>query len=87
MIIENREREHIKHSATPDIDWRIENLEPNSDNGWHYNHEKFLTGTPNQAWIQCALTEMGWREHSVQEFCMKTHTENIKQMTTSVWIR
>lgn len=87
LIIENREREHIKHSATPDIDWRIENLEPNSDNGWHYNYEKFLTGTPNQAWIDCALTEMGWRKHSVQEFCMKTHTENIKQMTTSVWIR
>jgi 2-polyprenyl-3-methyl-5-hydroxy-6-metoxy-1,4-benzoquinol methylase len=69
IIIENSEVSRFVNDHTPNIDWKQEEVH-NNMNGWHESNKNVLVGRPNQAWINAAMTELGWRLCKINYFKM-----------------
>jgi len=60
MIIQNRDSEQFWNNPKPNIAWTTEITE-NPQNGFDQNLKEILVGRPNQAWINHAMKELGWK--------------------------
>ena len=69
IIIENMEVPRFVNDHTPNIDWVQEAVHDNM-NGWSESKKDVLVGRPNQAWINTAMTELGWKLCKVNYFMM-----------------
>jgi len=70
MIIENEESPEGRDKHTPYIFWHDRDNTKNMMHGYSKDHEHILVGKPNQAWINMAMKELGWKLQKTEYLVM-----------------
>ena len=70
IIIDNSEQPEYVKSGYPHIHWKFDDLtgEDGKMRGYMKDKDKVLVGKPNQAWIDVAMTELGWNKQKVEYY-------------------